>query len=582
MGSPTLPLPNSMFRRNRSRDQDQEVPVKFSSNPSSSSSSNLGKGASTSSASKDSFANFRTFFRLASKQHVNSISSRRRRKAKNDARQQNVLGLRRSTSSTIITKSTTNRSSLFLDPLTMDDFLLAGELSAFQEETKEEVGEADESDYLSGTAKTHMGCTWKAIDEELEYAESQSSEAKQQQPLRSPESYFEMTKNENEELGNIQFQFESLKDAQKEALRRQRPILCIEAEVPGDIETGHTIFSHPLIVEAAECLFVTVQPRQLEPQDDEERFFRSSSCRTRVRILDDKGIDVIAPVEHMTIAQVVHALVRGLQSYRSRVPRYLTLLLEEEAGKLQALSKSRFREIQGEAIFGMFDSRLAEVEFAGLDGVLSTRSGALVRQQVVRVTYDSRRLSYGALVRHALRKTGTNVIYFETNDERIAAQLEVQYFHDYRKVQQRYALEVTEDSTPDIKVTEVYGNIRAIRGAKPALRDSILRFVPLTNLQSTRANRLIHFQKFDEAMHLLSPRQGLIVMQALRAHHSKHFQDVVDVPICSAWNELGMAEDCSSRSISRLMDKLHYVRGVDDESTESLTEYGEDPLPLIQ
>lgn len=445
---------------------------------------------------------------------------------------------------------------------------------AAYEEGKEEITDIGEYDDIGATTKTELGCTWKALDEQMQ-------EEEQEQPTRplhrmpAPESYFEMTKNENDELGCIQFEFESMEEAQEAAELRQMPILCIEAEIPGDVNTGQTIFSHPLIVEAAESLFVTVQPRQLEPQDDENnrRFFCNSSCRTRVRILDDKGIDVLAPVEHMSIAEVVSAFVRGLESYRIHIPQYLKLLFEEETGKLQVLSKTRFREIQGEAVFGMFDPATAEVEFAGLEGVLSTRAGALVRQPVVRVTYDSRRLTYGELVRHALRRTGATTIYYKTNDERIAAQLEVQHFHDYRKVQRRYADDVTEDSTPDIKVVQGYGNVRADRCPKPALKKSILRFVPLTSLQATRANRLIHYQKFDEAMHLLSPRQGLIAMQALRAHHSKDFHDVVDVPICNAWNELCFTGE---NEISPLIEKLHYV-GDDEEDTESLTD-DEDPL----
>lgn len=556
-----------MFRRrNRSRERlDQEVPL---------ASKKKGKSEGRKKRSKESpssFANFRTLFRLTSNPNGNS-----RRKDKKARLQMAALemGMRRSTS-THFTRSTTTRSSaFFFEPVTMSGFLLAEEMAAI-EQGKQDIRDIDigEHDEIDATSKTQLGCTWKALDEQLQ-------EEEEEQPLHRlppPESYFELTRNENDELGCIAFEFDSMEDARKEATRRHTPILCIEAEIPGDVTAGETIFSHPLIVEAAESLFVTVQPRQLQPQDDEDnndqnrRFFCNSSCRTRVRILDDKGMDVLAPVEHMSIAEVVSALVRGLESYRTHIPQYLKLLLEQEAGKVQVLSKTRFRETQGEVVFGMFDPVAAEVEFAGLEGILSTRCGALVRQPVVRVTYDTRRLTYCELVRHALRRTGATAIYYNTNDERIAAQLEVQHFHDYRKVQQRYADGVVENSTPDIKVTVCFGNVRADRCPKPALKSSILRFVPLTSLQATRANRLIHYQKFDEAMHLLSPRQGLIAMQALRAHHSKDFQDVVDVPICNAWKELCFAVD----DMSPLIEKLHYV--MDDDETESLTD-DEDPL----
>lgn len=452
----------------------------------------------------------------------------------------------------------------------MSDFLMAEELEALEKSNKEEEEERKEEEIVDiGERDVH----------------AQQHEELDTRPLHrspSPESYFEMTKNESDELGCIQFEYQSIEEAQQAAARRQIPILCIEAEVPGDVTSGQTIFSHPLIVEAAESLFVTVQGRQLEPQDDDNcdrRFFCNSSCRTRVRILDHKGVDVLAPVEHMTVAEVVSALVRGLEAYGIHVPQYLKLLFEEETGKLQVLSKTRFRKTEGEAVFGIFDPVAAEVEFAGVEGVLSTRSGALVRQAVVRVTYDTQRLTYGELVRHALRRTGATSIYYESNDERIAAQLEVQHFQDYRKVQRRYAVDATtEDSIPDIKVLEQFGNVRADRYPKPALKKSILRFVPLTDLQATRANRLIHYQKFDEAMHLLSPRQGLIAMQALRAHHSKDFQDVVDVPIVAAWNQLSFE---GKSEVFPLIDKLHYVMGDEDE-TESLTDDEDNFNPYLQ
>lgn len=365
-------------------------------------------------------------------------------------------------------------------------------------------------------------------------------------PCRTPppESHYELKRNQYEELGYLQIEFDSIEHAREEANRREQPILCIEAEVPGSVATGETIFSHPLIVEAAESLFVTVRPTPEEPQDERSRFFSNSACRTRVRVLDEEGVDVISPCEHMSFAEVVGAMVQGLESCKKYVPRYLSLLLEEKSGQLQALSKKRFRDIQGIALFGMYDSTGAEVELAGLDGVLSTRSGALTRQKVVQVTYDSRRLSYCTLVRYALRHAGVNVIYFETNEERVAAQLETRRIEEcIQKRQQEQQKNGTSSELThhtSIKVTERIGNIRANQFPKPALRESILRFVPLTDLQACKANRLIHLNRFNEAMHSLSPRQGLIAMQAIRCHR-RAFQDVVDVPIEIAWKELSEA-----------------------------------------
>ncbi|CAB9500609.1 expressed unknown protein [Seminavis robusta] len=534
--------------------------------------------------------------------------------------------LRRSTS-THFTRSTTHRSSAFLlepEPFTMSAFLMPEELAAFEnaceevssvaeqeEEAKEEVSPLDccldhepvalvidDDDYgnpIMGSSGTLSRGGSSITNHSLQSQRQQQQEFEEEERLSDcnnkpypaasvvvvPEISFAMKKNKHEELGRIQFEFDTLAEARAKAARLQRPILCVEAEVPGDVTTGETTFSHPLIVEAAESLFVTVQQRPLQPQDDDDgRFFTNSSCRTRVRVLDDMAIDVLPPVERMTAALVVAAMVRGLESYRMRVPQYLRLLLEEEGGKLQVLSKTRVRNIQGKAIFGIFDANYAEVEFAGIDGVLATRSGSMVRQQVVQVTYDSRRLTYGALVRHALRNTGATMIYYETNDQRIAAQLEVQQFEEFRQtLQQRFMDDQQEEDIipqPAIKVTEAFGNLRNAHHPKPALRKSILRFVPMTDLQATRANRLIHQNKFNEAMHLLSPRQGLIAMQSVRAHHNTnfHFHDVVDVPIALAWTELcgedveASEHDDSERCHYCVVGRTDSISSDDDDEEE--------------
>ena len=370
--------------------------------------------------------------------------------------------------------------------------------------------------------------------------------------LPPPESYYELIKNEYDELGYLHLEFDSLQEAKEEAARREQPILCIEVQIPGgSIIAGETVLSHPLIVEAMESLFVTVRPTPEEPTDERSRFFRDSSCRTRIRILDEEGMDIVPCVEHLSSVEVLTAMVQGLEACAKHIPRYLLLLNEEASGQLEVLSKDRFREVQRSALFGMFDSTKAEVELGGLGGVLSTRAGMVTRQKVVQVTYDTRRLSYCTLVRYALRHAGVNIVYYETNEERLAAQMEAKRYEEClhrRQQQQQEQMDsdvITEEGTAapppfavPIKVTERIGNMRANHNPKPSLRDSILRFVPLTNLQACKANRLIYLNRFNEAMHLLSPRQGLIAMKAVRQHYHTVFRDVVDVPIDIAWKEL--------------------------------------------
>jgi hypothetical protein len=138
-------------------------------------------------------------------------------------------------------------------------------------------------------------------------------------------------------------------------------------------------------------------------------------------------------------------------------------------------------------------------------------------QNVEEVVYDWGRLCFGSVIHYALKRKVGDIIYYQTSDERIAALIEIE--------------RVNESS----KVTEFLGNIQLDNNPKRALRKSPLRFVPLTDLQATRANRLAHLNRFDQLMHLLSPRQVSIFMQA---RDKNSFKDVIDVPILIAWMSL--------------------------------------------
>jgi hypothetical protein len=66
------------------------------------------------------------------------------------------------------------------------------------------------------------------------------------------------------------------------------------------------------------------------------------------------------------------------------------------------------------------------------------------------------------------------------------------------------------------KLKIMSSDLLALQYSKPALRDTHLRFVPMTPYQAARANQLVHAGKFHLAMQLLSPRQGMVLMHALR------------------------------------------------------------------
>jgi hypothetical protein len=352
------------------------------------------------------------------------------------------------------------------------------------------------------------------------------------------EASYQIKKHEFEELGCMQFHFSSFPKALNHSRTTRQPVLIVQAEIPGDTDAGSEIFSHPLIVEAADSLFTTYFNKDENYSCSASRSASLKSHRTRVGFIyfDGSGNEISVKslsADMLTRAGIAEAMIATLEACHQPeamiatlgachqpVPKYLRLLYDEERGRIKPGPNGLPVPCYHRAVVGMDDSALGEVEFAGLEGVISTRVGFVNRQKVVEVIYDWGRLSFGSIICYALRRKVGDIIYYQTNDERIAALVEIG--------------RVKESS----KVAEFLGTIQLDNDPKPALRRSLLRFVPLTDLQATHANRLAHLNQFDKAMHLLSPRQGLICMQARNITAQNSFKDVIDVPILPAWMSL--------------------------------------------
>lgn len=345
-------------------------------------------------------------------------------------------------------------------------------------------------------------------------------------PQQGPDDIYKLRRYPHEELGAITYHYSCLEEAKCEANRTGKPILCFAIQIPGDQDVGREIFSHPLVVEAAETLFVTVRTSTNDQVTSNSMSSCRSSkrCRTEVRVLDNSGIDVVVGISDnlISLASMMSLMVSGLNSLRQPIPTYVLLMEEEACGRLRYSSSGAAQRIDRQAVFGMEDSQIGEVECGDLEGVLATRVGYIGRQRVVQVTYDSSRLCYGNLTHFALQRKIADIIYYRTNDEKIAARMEVQ------------RMEAKSDLVHHTSTCTIQPDV----DPKHALRQTMLRYVPMTDLQATKANRLVAVGVFNEAMHLLSPRQGKILMTSMRSATKRKFDDVVDVPIVRAWNRL--------------------------------------------
>lgn len=194
------------------------------------------------------------------------------------------------------------------------------------------------------------------------------------------------------ELGSVRW-LRSLPEAQAEAKRTGRPLLILFDEVPGCqtcVRYGQHVLSHPLIVEAAEDLFVPVAIFNNAGGADRaalERFEEPSWNNPVVRLVDAE----LAPLAPRISGDYSQAgLLEGMQAALTRagrpVPTYLSNLARE-------LSLPPTKT----AHYSMYCFWSGEVCLGELPGVVETRAGFADGKEVVEVTYDPRHVTRTAL-----------------------------------------------------------------------------------------------------------------------------------------------------------------------------------------
>eukprot|EP00934_Nitzschia_sp_Nitz4_P004443 Nitzschia sp. Nitz4//scaffold19_size178191//16//1227//NITZ4_001949-RA/size178191-processed-gene-0.270-mRNA-1//-1//CDS//3329540595//4433//frame0 len=324
-------------------------------------------------------------------------------------------------------------------------------------------------------------------------------------PSRSPivlasSQCLDLSLNEKVELGSIKYGSDNITSALGQGL----PILNVVAKVPGNEIAGETTLSHPLIVEAAETLFASVGT--VRRQTSSLAIWTSDDgkpCYTTVQFMGDDGKELTSMIggETLSVGELAGKMIDVLRICGRDVPRYLELLNSEEkrSHHPSTSSSGAFKISDRKAVFGVHDYKLAEVDFAGIDHVIKVRVGTLNGQQVVEATYAG--VSYACMLQSLTNEASHNIrsIYVGTMDEYVTAQMENSRF---------------EHKPPTVKLPDEEC-IRFFDSGfgKDALRRTGLRYVPMTNLQAMKANKLVHEGCFHKATHLLSPRQGAILMR---------------------------------------------------------------------
>lgn len=240
---------------------------------------------------------------------------------------------------------------------------------------------------------------------------------------------------------------------------------------------GRGPLSHPLLVEAIETEFIPVAVRNNVDGAEAEilaRFEEPAWNNPVMRFLDGGGRDVLPRRDRIWSAgDTARRLAAALEAAGRAVPPYLRLACAE----LAPAGRSR-------AVFAMHCFWEGEARLGALDGVLATRAGWLAEREVVEVIFDPARLAYGPLVRRALELDCARRI-FTVNAEQL---------------RQARAL------APDRAVPAPATPRDAEAGdGKYHLRQSPLRYLPLTPLQAARVNSDLAAGKAPARW--LSPRQ---------------------------------------------------------------------------
>ena len=340
--------------------------------------------------------------------------------------------------------------------------------------------------------------------------------------------------NSHQELGLLRFHFtgDMFEEAKEEAKSYEKPILIVFQEIPGSaecLEFGRTTLSHPLLVEAAEELFITMVVNSVSTSGGEsevlKRYHEQHLNCPVVRIVNEKGQDLVLRLEdeECTTSGIAKAMAKALERTKQTVPEYLKLLGSDEFSSLHSRKHhhSRTKTRLRHATMEVADLVQAELEFAEMNGVLATEIGQVGSHQVIKVVYNSKTVSFRRVVRRGLFVCEVLGVFYETEDEKIEAQAELDKFGATSTVLHLLA--------PKTK-------LKPHNDGKHYILQNQMRNVPLTRLQASKINLALSQPKGElQAYAILSPRQ-MAILEAVETKPPK--RHVIDVDIGLAWETL--------------------------------------------
>lgn len=299
-----------------------------------------------------------------------------------------------------------------------------------------------------------------------------------------------------------------------------RPVLILFDEVPGChtcVSYGQSVLRHPLIVEAAEDLFVplAVFNNQDGPDKRALELFQEPAWNNPVVRIVDAQRRALAPRVNgdYTAAGLTGAMLAALKSSNTPAPGYLKLYDAEASAQADARART--------ITFAMFCFWEGEAKLGGVEGVLSTRTGFVDGREVVEVKYDPTSASEVGLVNLAKSMECASTVFCADEQQRVRV----------AKIVGSAARVLPGRLTPSLK------------DDKYQIKATEYAHVPMTPAQASRVNSAVG-RGLDPSQ-WLSPRQ-IELAKTIRANPGALWPDALNAPsIIAAWDAAQQANRIS-------------------------------------
>jgi hypothetical protein len=203
---------------------------------------------------------------------------------------------------------------------------------------------------------------------------------------------------QHQELGKVNW-LRSYDEALMSSKQSEKPILILFQEVPGCATCrnyGNDVLSDPLMVDIIEHYFVPLTIFNNHKGEDAKilkKYGEPSWNNPVVRIVDQYGKDIQKRLSgQYSKASLISYIAKSFPERNQAIPSFINLVDQQfniEQKDIKTLDYSMYCFWSGESHIG------------SLEGVISTEPGFKDGREVVRVTYDSSKLSEKTLTEHA-------------------------------------------------------------------------------------------------------------------------------------------------------------------------------------